>query len=323
MSESAPSTETLIEDFEGDTAHNESESTADNYVGNLKLFRQWLLENRDKRLVDAEKRDIRAYLRELKSDNLGNKTIHARYTGVCEFYKWLVSEGIVDDDPTATLESGVDASKTRKQEALRSDTPPAVTPEEKEKLCDSVSDPTVRNELMIRLMFQTGIREKELRNIRIRDLDRDERSIKIEGAKSGNIRTVYYNDLDMLLTAWLDGGRRASMRPANDSPYLFITNRSEQLARSRPNKVVKQAAENAGIQETLYQDSSGKERKRITCHALRHGFARACVKDGMDISFLKELMGHENLDTTKIYLKFTDDDLRDAVRKHGPRPQNG
>jgi site-specific recombinase XerD len=47
------------------------------------------------------------------------------------------------------------------------------------------------------------------------------------------------------------------------------------------------------------------------------------VKDGMDISFLKELMGHENLDTTKIYLKFTDDDLRDAVRKHGPRPQDG
>jgi integrase/recombinase XerD len=170
-------------------------------------------------------------------------------------------------------------------------------------------------------LFQTGVRSKEVRNIRLRDINRDERSITVADAKSEKFRTVYYNDLEPLLSEWLDLGRRASMRPADDSPYLFLTNRSEQLSQNRPNRIVKEAAENAGIQETIYEDAKGGERYRITTHALRHGFARHCVKSGMDISFLKELMGHENLETTKVYLNYTDQDKQEEVRKHGPRPE--
>ena len=192
---------------------------------------------------------------------------------------------------------------------------------EKELLCENVPDPKVRNELLIRLMFQTGIRTKELRNIRIQDLDRNNRSIKVEDAKSNKYRTVFYNDLEPWLSQWLDQGYRDSLRPASDSPYLFITNRKERFSINTASRVITEAADNAEIQETMYEDNNGGERKRITPHALRHGFARSCVKDGMDISYLKELMGHENLDVTKQYLKFTDQDKRDAVRKHGPSPK--
>lgn len=323
MSKVARSDEELLEDFEGDKAHNETESTATTHLSNLEAFRKWLREERDMHLTEVGKRDVRRHLRELKKDGCAPKTVGARHTAIQVFYKWLVAEGVVEENPTESLKAGVDTSISRKQQELRSDTPPAVTVEEKEKLCEHVPNPKVRNELMIRLMFQTGVREKELRNIRLQDIDRQERSITIENAKDDNrFRTVYYNDLEPWLSMWLDEGRRASMRPANDSPYLFLTNRSEQLIRDRPNKIIKQAADNAEIQETIYEDNSGKKRSRITSHALRHGFARHCVTNGMDISFLKELMGHKNLDTTKVYLKFTDDDKKDAVRKHGPRPDS-
>lgn len=318
MNESSRSVDQLIQDFRDDTAHNKSERTAEVHVTNLRRFREWLTENRGRELLEAEKRDVRKYLAELSSGGHGNKTVGVRYTAIQVFYRWLSTEDVIDGSPTENLQSGVDTSVTRKQEALRSDVPPAVTPAEVDAMCDNVPDPSVRNELLIRTMFQTGVREQELRNIRLRDLDRDERSIRVETAKTGGYRTVYYRDLEPHLTMWLDRGFRDSMRPADDSEYLFLTNRSEKLARDRPNRIIKQAAENAGIQEVLYTDENDGERRRITSHALRHGFARACVTSGMDISFLQEVMGHQNIETTKIYLEFTDDDLKEQVRKHGP-----
>jgi len=314
------SEEVLIQDFESDKAHNESESTAKTHSTNLELFRKWLSTERDKQLLEAQKRDVREYLRELKADDYANKTIGIRYTAVQVFYRWLESEGAIAESPTENLKSGVDTSISRKEEELRSDTPPAVTEREKELLCENIPNPKLRNELIIRVLFQTGIRAKELRNIRLNDLDREERSILIDDAKSNKYRKVYYNDLEPWISEWLDRGNRASLRPASESEYLFLTNRSKKLSMNRPNRTVRQAAENAGIQETLYTDQQGGERKRITTHSLRHGFARHCVQNGMDISYLQELLGHENLETTKVYLNFTDQDKRDALRKYGPSP---
>jgi integrase/recombinase XerD len=275
----------------------------------------------NKPLTEATKRDIQDHIQECKENDLGNKTISIRFTAIRQFFQWLSNEGRIDEPPTRNLESGVDTSLSRKQQERRSGKPVAVTNAEKEQLCEHVPDPKVRNELLIRLLFQTGIRSKELRNIRIQDVDRDERSIRIEDAKSEKYRKVYYRDLEPWLSQWLDHGYRDSMRSAADSNYLFLTNRAGKFNKDRPNKIVTKAADNADIQSVMYTDGQGGERKRITTHALRHGFARHCVKEGMDISYLKDLMGHENLETTKVYLKFTNQDRRDAVRVYGPSPE--
>lgn len=319
MSESARSTDELIAEFKRAKRRAESKPTAERHVDNLRLFREWLQDEKDTELLDAERKDVENHLLDLEERNYGNKTIGARYTAIQVFYKWCVAEGVTDAPPTENMEVGVDTEKTRKQQELLETVPPAVTPDEVRAMCDHVPDPEVRNKLIIKLMFQTGLREQELRNIRLRKLDREERSIRVRTAKSGDPRTVYYRDLEPEMTVWLDRGFRDSMRPADDSPYLFLTNRSEKLARDRPNRIIKQAAENAGVQEILYTDGNGGERRRITSHALRHGFARECVTSGMDISFLQELMGHEDIETTKIYLDYIKDDLKEKVREHGPK----
>ena len=83
------------------------------------------------------------------------------------------------------------------------------------------------------------------------------------------------------------------------------------------NRVVIKAARNADIREVLYVDSGGRERAKITAHALRHSFAAHSVKNGMDIKNLQTLLGHENLDTTETYLQFRQEEVRNTARKYG------
>lgn len=166
-------------------------------------------------------------------------------------------------------------------------------------------------------------RKQEAADIKLGDLDRDERRICIYSQKTGDTRTVFYqSSLDFLLDQWIDGGYRDAYSVAANSDYLFVTRRSEQFTFNSINKVVRKAADNAGIQKVLYEDASGNSRYRITTHALRHGFAVQCLKNEMNISTLSDLMGHENLETRKKYLQFTNDDLADAARRYGPGAQN-
>lgn len=101
------------------------------------------------------------------------------------------------------------------------------------------------------------------------------------------------------------------------SLYLFITYRSEQFRSNLVNDIVKEAAHEAGVQEKLYEDAAGNPRWKVTAHTMRHSFAVQSLKNGMDIRFLSKVMGHENLETTKKYLRVTDDDTRQMVRRYG------
>jgi integrase/recombinase XerD len=95
-----------------------------------------------------------------------------------------------------------------------------ITPEEKEALVENVPTPTLRNELVIRLLWQTGVQKSELVEIELENIDRDEWSIKVWSNKTREWRTVLYQtSLDFLMEQWLDGGHRDSYVPAGDSPY--------------------------------------------------------------------------------------------------------
>jgi integrase/recombinase XerD len=67
----------------------------------------------------------------------------------------------------------------------------------------------------------------------------------------------------------------------------------------------------------MYEDAADNPRWKVTAHTLRHSFAVQSLKNGMDIRFLSKLMGHENLETTKKYLRVTNDDTKEMVRRYG------
>jgi integrase/recombinase XerD len=134
------------------------------------------------------------------------------------------------------------------------------------------------------------------------------------------IRNVYYNpSLNTDLDLWLEGGYRDALPPANKSPYLFPSDKSSQIGEWTINRIVVDAAEAAGLQETAYEDYNGRNRNRITAHCLRHSFAMECVASDIDVKTIQNVMGHQKLENTQRYLDAYEETTRRKMRRFGTR----
>ena len=154
--------------------------------------------------------------------------------------------------------------------------------------------------------------------MRLDDLDRESRRVKIRG-KGNKVHTAHWQPkLDGLLNAWLDGGYRASYTPAENSPYLFVTRSTEKMSPRTINDVVVQAADNAGIQEVLYEDSRGHSHYKYTSHSLRHSFAMHYLQNGGSIEGLSKLLAHSKIETTQIYGDILEERAKDEYDEYAP-----
>lgn len=301
-----------------------AETTVQNHEFGLILFTEWLDQQGYSSLQGLEPLDLEEYAIYLAGKNYTDSTILSRFSTVSTLYTFLHDKAKVLEENPATEVDLVEAgiidtydNPSQKSEELKEGIY-YVQQEDKEKLLEHVPSPKLRNELLIELLWQTGLRRTEVVDIEISDIDRENGEIKVRGKNDKN-RTIFYQpSLEEKLNIWLDGGLRQSSMYAEESPYLFLTSQSGQLHPQHVNRVVLQAAKDAGIQEVLYEDGNGNPRYKITPHAIRHGFAVQSLKNGLDIKKLGDLMGHESLDTTKEYLKFTKEEERNDYRKYGP-----
>lgn len=311
-----------------------AESTVASYDRAIRKWWIWLHENYDDPdLWDVDNATMRAYVSDLLNEDYKVDTIKGRRAGVGKFYEIvprLIEEGQldvgIDADEIVNPNEGLDLSGWK---ALQADTKQEqelgedfyyLTPAEKENLIDNLPSPQLRNELMVRLLYQTGLRQGELSRCRLSDIDRGIRSITVRSssAKNDERRTSYYREsLDFLMDQWIDGGHRDSVAKAPESRYLFPTVNSERIKRTQINLIVREAAEKAGLQEVLYVDNQGHERVKVTAHALRHSFAVQSLLNGMDLKTLQELMGHKNLETTEQYLKVIEQHRRRIAAQRG------
>jgi integrase/recombinase XerD len=294
-----------------------SEGTYKSYKSHLKQFDHWVTEGGyDIREIDPL--ELELLFIGMRDDGYAPNTISVRFEAIRGFYKFLSEKkGEIEENPMESLEKSEYVEKGTKKHG--STEVVYITPEEKEKLCKNVPKPTLRNELIVRTMWQTGVRKSELVEIELSDLDRDDRSIEIWSPKTSEWRTVFYQpSLDLLMDQWLDGGYRNSYVPSDDSDYLFVSERVEKLSPHTVNRyIIKEAAENAGIQEVMYEDMSGNQRYRVTAHALRHGHGVYALKSGIDVRTVQKHLGHSKLEMTMRYLQLLDDDIKEGYRRFG------
>lgn len=292
-----------------------AEATYDTHKTNLKQFENWA-EEHGYEVTELRALELEEFFLKMNNDGYAPNTIGSRYESVRGFYNTLVDKfEVVDEHPFDNLRRRDYVQKnTRKHD--ESDIS-YVTPEEKEALCENVASPALRNELLVRMLWQTGVRKSELVEVELDDLNRNERSISIWSNKTKESRTVYYQpSLDLLLDQWLENGYRAAFSPAEHSSYLFVSERSEHIHVDTVNeKIVKPAAAEAGIQEVLYTDKSGSKRYRVTPHALRHGHAVHALKSGIDVRTVQQHLGHADLEMTMKYLQLIDDDVKEGYRE--------
>ena len=148
----------------------------------------------------------------------------------------------------------------------------------------------VRNELLFRLCFHLGLRVSELISLRLKDIHPKNLEIKINRLKGGISRTLPLCAGDIkLLKKWR--GERSNYQYADENPYLFITNHStiEPMRKDTVQKMFKKFSEKAGLELT-------------NIHSLRHGIAVELLMKGFDIYFVKNWLGHSNIQSTQVYV---------------------
>jgi integrase/recombinase XerD len=271
--------------------------------------------------LDAEVSNIEDFIAHQIRHGYKGSTVENRIYDVSALFKYLSKRSQypeVNSNPVDTddIENIKDIRTTKSMSNIR-----YLKIEEYQKLLDSVEK--IRDCVMIMLLWQTGLRAVEAVNIKISDMDRDERSITVNTAKQYEDveRKVWYKrSLETELKKWLDRGGRDSYLRADESPYLLLGKQSRQLNPRRPTEVIRDHAEEVGVQTSLATDrgGAGNTRNKVTAHAFRHSFAVHRIKNGMSIKFLRDLMGHTDIQQTMEYLDVLDEDIREVEERYRP-----
>lgn len=318
-------------------AGRDNTDTYRNRKSNILSWAGWCAEN-DVDFFVPEESDLWAHVDYIYG-TLADTTISARTSSVCIHYLWAsnrdhISENPFDGFSLDEYEHDIDANTPKQITVLRSrgdlkdENVIAIAPKAVKAIWQEADSLLV--ELAIRLMWETGIRAKELSTIEIGKteydedmgekvhpdwsenklghLDRKERRISIKTAKTkpqddNHWRDVWYSEqLDRLLHQYISGVRTES-KYHEVSKYLFVTSHGPQIRPSWISRKVKNAAYRADLNERLYTDGNGNGRHLITGHTLRHSFASyRANKTEMKLHILADLMGHRKLDTTRKYI---------------------
>lgn len=326
----------LTYEFCADKQNKVKDGTLTGYRWTAEGFLDYLDEHSSQSIEDIDWTDVDGYINHL-TKNYGDSTVKTRYNHLRSFLKWLRArkemyrdrEVLPHDHRLFDITEYIDRGKTRKaEETTASGGIIYVEAEEYELIKQHVPAPKFRNELIVKMLWHLGVRRREVVDMQIaphqphRDrygnIDFDDNRVDTPGMKGSTGRKLWFRDsLAVPLRRWIESEREAVFY-AEESDYLFPSRNSEQLTAKRVTSMIDEAAQNAGIQSVLYEDANGHERKRITPHACRHGFAVQHVRNGTNIKTLNDLLGHEDLSTTQIYLQFNDEPARQAQHRNAP-----
>lgn len=220
-------------------------------------------------------------------------------SGIRSFYKFLVTDGYIEDDPTELLES-----------PQLGDHLPEVLSVEEIDMIESAIDLSKweghRNKAIIEVLFSCGLRVSELTNLKLSNLYLDEEYVRVEG-KGRKERLVPISQKAIKeLGFWFDDRRLMTIKKGEED-YVFLNRRGAHLTRTMILIMVKKYAEEAGI------------RKTISPHTFRHSFATALLEGGADLRVIQAMLGHESIGTTEIYTHIDTHTLREAILEHHPR----
>lgn len=323
-----------IEQFITRVGARRTGTTKENRQRAARVFGAWLAD-RDVAAVDVTPSDVEDYAVHLGSRGCSASVVSSTRWTLNILFDELETREKIEENPVEQVNWSHYAellNGTKKSEYVEARGGIfALENEGVEELAEHVPGPTGRNKLLVHLMYHTGVRAQELADMKLANIDRDERKVMVYSQKLDSDhsladpwRPVWYGQsVEKYMTRYLDFGGRDGIYTAEDSPYLFCTQKSERLSENRVNEIVREAATNADMQEVMYQDTAGRDRHLITSHTLRHSFAYECMQsnDGgrIDLKTLAELMGHQDTSTTEKYLVFADSDLRESRRLYGPK----
>lgn len=273
---------------------NYSENTIKGYNKDLLDYKEYL---KTKDVKDTDYKFIRSYLSYMFLKKYEKKTISRHISTLRSFYKYLVNENIIKKNPMILI------SNPKLDKKL----PNFLYYDEMEILINIPDKKTtlgLRDALILEILYSTGIRVSELINIKIKDINFNDKKILILG-KGNKERYVLYGDtLKELLDLYLKNSRSKLNK---NSDYLILNKNGNKIT-------------DRGIRLIIFNVlKKGKLDYHVSPHTLRHTFATHMLNNGADLKSVQELLGHSNLSTTQVYTHVTNERLRSVYLSTHPR----
>ncbi len=275
-----------------------STNTLSAYRSDLEHYARWAQQN-SIALPGAAQMDLQNFMGECVIAGVKPRTTARQLSSLRRFYRYLLRESVIDQDPSAEIESP----------RLGRPLPKSLNEKEVEDLLAAPDTGTVlglRDRTMLETLYASGLRVSELVNLLLHQLNLEQGLVKIMG-KGSKERLV---PLGEEAIRWLDRYLKES-RPqlvkGRATDAMFPSNRGRAMSRQTFWHSLKRYAATANIN------------KSISPHTLRHAFATHLVNHGADLRVVQMLLGHSDLSTTQIYTQVARERLKQVHAAHHPR----
>lgn len=275
-----------------------SDNTRDAYVTDVsKLLNALAAADIDPTKATVD--DLRTFMGDLHDLGIMPRSCARILSGIKNFYRYLRLDGIMETDPTELLESPSVGSRL----------PSVLSLEEIDALIAAMEDtPTGRrNRAIVETMYGCGLRVSELCALQISHIDFRNAVMLIRG-KGSKERLVPVNEVALTrIKNYVDTDRNDVPIASVDADTVFLNSRGRHLSRVMIFYILRDAAACAGI------------RTPLSPHTLRHSFATHLLEGGANLRSIQQMLGHESIATTQIYLHIENSRLRQEILEHHPR----
>ncbi len=267
------------------------------YERDLYQFLDYLTKNYEEMdLLSVDTAIIRSYIIEMKEAGVENRSINRKISTLRSFYKYNLREKRIDSTPM----TGIKSLKQPKELAK------FVPEQDIERLTfvDATTFEAKRDELIFEILYQTGIRQSELRMLKDVDVDGDALTLKVRGKRNKERIIPIGKELYVMIEEYK--GLREEQNFINDNTALIVDDKGRDASPKFIYKVV----------HNILMDITTIEQK--SPHVLRHSFATHLLNRGADIRAIQKLLGHSSLNSTQIYTHNTIDKLKEVYKMAHP-----
>ncbi len=277
-----------------------SENTVIAYMRDMKNAQEFFESSNRNSPISLRYRDLQDFIGHINELGLEATTQARMVSSVNAFYKYLLFENLISDDPSELLETPKTARKL----------PDILSDLEIEMLIEAIDLSKAeghRNRAIIETLYGCGLRVSELVNLNINDLFFKEGFIRVIGKGDKQRLVPIGNKAIKQINIYQDSYRTELKIKKGHEDFLFLNRRGAQLTRV--------------MIFTILKDLSIKINlgKNISPHSFRHSFATHLIQNGADLRAVQEMLGHESITTTEIYTHVSREHLRTTILKYHPR----
>ncbi|MGM9969450.1 MAG: site-specific tyrosine recombinase/integron integrase [Anaeroplasma sp.] len=242
------------------------------------------------------------YVSYMSKQDLASSSIHRKVSALSSFYSYLLKEGLIKENYFEDID--VPKIPSRLPKIIKEDEIKMLF-----EVCNLNDKLGYRNYCILGCLYGCGLRVSELCNMKIKDIDFNERTIKIHGKGNKDRIVIMYEDLANCIKHYISTFRVELLYNSKDyeNRYVFLNKNGTQLTRIGVRKIL----------EKLVRECN--ETFHISPHMLRHSFATALLNNGADLRSVQELLGHESLSTTQIYTHVSYDKIKQSYQIAHPR----